>query len=135
MRADNTRHLAAASARRTQQTLQRAEMTLQRMIQDEQPLSVAALCRQAHVSRSWLYTQPSILEVIAAQRPRPSVASKVSSPAASASEASLLQRLSLAHERNRSLSTEVEQLRDQLAVLYGQLRSLGLNNPTLNVTG
>ena len=97
------------------------------MLGDDQPVTVAALCRVAHVSRSWVYTQPALLHEIASRRPRGSAAPPP--PAAYATEASLLQRLQLAHERNQSLSAEVRHLRDQLAIVYGELRSIKLTVP------
>jgi hypothetical protein len=98
------------------------------MIIDGQPLSVAALSRNAGVSRSWLYTQQALLEKLASQNSRQEAPAP--RPTRAASDASLLQRLSLAHERNQALSAEIRQLRDQLATAYGQLRAARLERGT-----
>jgi hypothetical protein len=62
MRADNTNHLAAATQQRSEQARIRAEGALTQLIAARQPITVAGLARVAGVSRSWLYTQPDLLE-------------------------------------------------------------------------
>jgi len=69
MRADNSRHLTAAAARRGQDTIDRAQTAIQRMRQDQGTLKVAEFCRAARVSRSWLYTQPALLQELTRARP------------------------------------------------------------------
>ncbi|HHW51586.1 MAG TPA: transposase, partial [Pseudoclavibacter sp.] len=75
----------------------------------------------AGVSRSWIYTQPDLLERI--HTLSNGRTSDSSGPAAQrASVASLQRRLELAHDRVRQLTAENEQLRDELAHAYGRLR-------------
>jgi hypothetical protein len=123
MRADNAHHLAAAAAKRSAQTLQRARTTLEVMIRDGHIFTAAELARRARVSRSWLYTQPALLHELTRHQPAPSATPRMQPVADRASESALLQRLRLAHDRNRSLTAEVDKLRAQIAVLYGELRN------------
>jgi hypothetical protein len=62
MRTDNAHHLLAAARQRSDQARQRAEAALKQLDQTTQPLTVSGLARSAGVSRSWLYTQPDLLE-------------------------------------------------------------------------
>lgn len=119
MRVDNSRHLTAAAARRGQDTMDRAQTAIQRLRQTQGILTVAEFCRAARVSRSWLYTQPALLQELARARPatRPTELS-----AERATDQSLLNRLQAAHQRNRELTAEITELREQIAILYGRLR-------------
>ncbi len=60
-RADNTHHLAAATAKRSADARRRAENALLDLRISGRPVTVAALATAAEVSRSWLYTQPDLL--------------------------------------------------------------------------
>ncbi len=125
MRADNSAALLTAARRRQQETLARAEETLQRFTVNGGPVTLARFAATAGVSRSWLYTQPGLLEKLAAlprQAPRPA-ASASSAGDQRASTASLQRRLELARQRIRQLNTENQQLRSELARAYGQLRT------------
>jgi septal ring factor EnvC (AmiA/AmiB activator) len=125
MQADNTAHLHAATQRRRQQTLARASDALDRLAITDEPISVARVAAVASVSRSWLYTQPELLERIEAltqQRPAPAEGDRV--PAGQrASSPSLMRRLELAHQRVGQLTEENQRLRDELARAYGRLRA------------
>jgi hypothetical protein len=66
MRADNTKHLLAAAQQRSDDARHRAEHALEQLIANRQPLTVAGLARAARVSRSWLYTQPDLLDQLVA---------------------------------------------------------------------
>ena len=59
MRADNSRHLVAAAHRRAEQTRHRAVAALRRMDATGKPITFDAVAREAGVSRSWLYAQPT----------------------------------------------------------------------------
>lgn len=123
MRADNTRHLQAAARRRRHDTLARASTALDVIARDGQPVTVARLAATAGVSRSWIYTQPELLdriEILAHDRPRQTRDPVPSSQRAST--ASLQRRLELAHQRIRQLTDENQRLHDELARAYGQLR-------------
>lgn len=123
MRADNSRHLADAARRRRDDTLSRAHAALQRLRDAGQPVSVARLATEAGVSRSWIYTQPELLDEI--QQSQPATPSNHANhrDRQGASAASLLRRLELAHQRIKQLSDDNHRLRDQLARAHGHRRA------------
>jgi hypothetical protein len=125
MRADNSPCLLAAARQRTQDTTARAEQALQQLTAAGEPVTIAEFAAAAGVSRSWIYTQPALLERIAALARHPSRPGRGGTvPAAQrASTASLHRRLELAHQRIQQLNTENQQLRAELARAYGQLRA------------
>jgi len=122
VRADNTAHLRSAAQRRSALARDRAEAALTELQAGNDPITVAGLARASGVARSWIYTQPDLLERIhrshdlAPKRPR-------SSAPPAASDASWQRRLELAHTRIAELTSENKQLRHQLALVHGQLRS------------
>ena len=59
MRTDNSRHVIEAARRRAEQTRQRAVTALRRMDATGQRITFDAVSREAGVSRSWLYAQPT----------------------------------------------------------------------------
>jgi hypothetical protein len=93
LRADNTKHLLAAARQRSDDARRRAENALEQLIADREPVTVAGLARAGRVSRSWLYTQPDLLDQI--QR-RASDKTAISTVATRTSDASLQRRLELA---------------------------------------
>lgn len=125
MRADNTEHLAAAARRRSNETLTRAHTALDELTRTGEPLSVAGLAVAASVSRSWLYTQPQLLERIELLRQqRPQATRRDTIPAGQrASATSLQRRLELAHHRIQQLNEDNRRLQDELARAYGRLRA------------
>ncbi|MFG1626228.1 DUF6262 family protein [Kribbella sp. NPDC049227] len=120
MRADNTKHLLAAAQHRSDDARRRAAHAIEQLIADRQPLTVAGLARAARVSRSWLYTQPDLLDQL--QR-RASDNATVSTSATRASDASLQRRLELAHQRINQQTDEITRLRAALARAHGDLRA------------
>jgi chromosome segregation ATPase len=81
------------------------------------------IATHAGVSRSWLYAQPELRDQL---RRLTAISETVESTPARiepGSDASLRQRLTLAHERIRELDDETRQLRNQIAFLHGQLRA------------
>jgi Family of unknown function (DUF6262) len=122
MRADNTDRLRRASRQRAEQTRARALAALETM--GSAPITVARLAAAAGVSRSWIYTQPELLErtsVGATERPP---RHDVEIPETQrASTTSLQRRLEIAHHRVRQLTHENSQLRDELSLAYGRLRA------------
>jgi hypothetical protein len=100
--ADNSHHLAAATARRSAEARRRAENALLALRSSGESASVSKLATDAGVARSWLYTQP---DLIAGLR---QLAGQASPPrSAPASEQSLLVRLAAAQERNQRLQQRV----------------------------
>lgn len=122
MRADNSRHLAEAARRRREQTLTRAHHALQQLEASGQPVTVAALATHAGVSRAWLYAETDLRTRIDALRNQTNHTTTTRPPADAGSEASLRNRLTLAHQRIHELTDQNRQLRDQIAYLHGQLR-------------
>ena len=59
MRADNSGHVIDAARRRSQATQQRAVAALRRMDNAGIAVSFESVAKEAGVSRSWLYTQPT----------------------------------------------------------------------------
>jgi hypothetical protein len=129
MRADNSRHLVAAAQRRSDQTLARAQQALRELQTAGQPISVAAVAAHAGVSRAWLYTQPELRQQITALRHATPPAPPPIAPTP-ASDASLRQRLTLAHQRIHELTDQNQQLRDKIAALHGQLRAAKIGTAT-----
>ncbi|WP_113702387.1 DUF6262 family protein [Nonomuraea lactucae] len=124
MPADHTTHLIIAARRRHELTRAKAIRTLSELRQAGEPISFDLVARTAGVSRSWLYSQPDIrdqiqhLRLITRRAPAPPLPT-----IQRASEASLLQRLQAATERNQQLAEENRRLRRQLAEALGQLRA------------
>ena len=79
----------------------------------------------AQVSRSWLYAETELrIEIERLREAGRRTRDPAPVPAGQrASEASLLNRLEAAHERNKTLAEENRLLRDQLATVHGQLRA------------
>jgi Mg2+ and Co2+ transporter CorA len=120
MRTDNTHHLLAAARQRSNKARQQAEEALKQLDQTTQPATVSELARTAGVSRSWLYTQPDLLQRLQ-QRKQPGKAPPTGSSVRT-SEASMQRRLQLAHQRIQQLTDENRRLQDRLARAHGALR-------------
>jgi hypothetical protein len=120
MRADNTAHLQKAAAARREHTRQRAIDALDHLQSTGAAVTVAGLARSAGVARSWIYTQPDLLDRINTQ-PRSTRAA--ANPRTRATEESWQRRLELAHQRIKELTEENQQLRTQLAIAHGQRRA------------
>lgn len=90
-----------------------------------QAVTITAVATRAGVSRAWLYTQAGLRDQISASRRTTHARPAQATPA---SDASLRQRLALAHDRIRELTSDNQQLRYQIAALHGQLRASRLGN-------
>ena len=130
VRADNSHHIIEASQARRANTLARADAALQRLRETHQPVSVARLATEARVSRSWIYTQPDLLDEIQQSQPAAATNDAGHGQRQGASAASLLRRLELAHERIKQLTDDNRRLRDQLARAHGQRRAERQTGPT-----
>ncbi|MBI2703153.1 MAG: transposase, partial [Mycobacterium sp.] len=123
MRRDNSHHLLAAAQRRRADTLEHARQALQDLGEAGQRRTVTQIAAHAGVSRSGLYAQPELRD----QLRRLATISETPEPAFArverGSDASLRQRLTLAHQRIGELDDENRQLRNQIALLHGQLRA------------
>ncbi|MGH3379600.1 MAG: DUF6262 family protein [Actinoallomurus sp.] len=127
MRADNTVHLRRAVEQRQCTTRQKAAAALAALHRSTGPVTVAGLARAAGVSRSWIYTQPELLQQTRDHQVESST--RTASRSSSASDASWQQRVQVAHTRIRELTAENKQLRDQIAQLHGQLRAFSKTRP------
>ena len=123
MRRDNSHHLVAAAQRRRADTLERARRALHELSETGQRHTVTQIAAHAGISRSWLYAQPELRDQLRRLTTMPYTDRSTTHPTAHASDASLRQRLTLAHERIRELDNQNRQLRNQIAHLHGQLRA------------
>lgn len=124
MRADNSRHIVAAAGSRHEYTRAKAIKALREIDAAGTAVTFGIVARAAGVSRSWLYTQPDLRAEIERLRTERERASDDPVPARQrASDASLIRRLEAASERNRRLTEENRQLREQLARALGDLRA------------
>ncbi|MET3803648.1 hypothetical protein ABIB25_000632 [Nakamurella sp. UYEF19] len=116
MRADNTAHLARAVQARQADTRRRAVAALTQLERQDEAITVSALAAAAGVARSWVYTQPDLLQRIrqgSSGDRRPT----------SSTDKSWQSRLNAAQIRIRDLTTENDKLRRQLAAAHGQRRT------------
>lgn len=123
MPVEQIERLTANARRRSQQTMQRAQETLTAMATRGDALTVARLAQSANVSRSWIYTQPELLERIEQLRHTAPTRPPGSAASSRASLESLKRRLELAHQRIAQLRDENQQLRRSVEQLHGQLRN------------
>ena len=125
MPADHTARLVLSAHRRHELTRAKAIQALREIEHTGSPVTFEAVARAAHVSRSWLYTQPDLKAEI--QRLREATHQTPASPvpvSQKASEPSLLRRLETANQRNRQLAAENQQLRRRLARALGDQRAI-----------
>ena len=122
MPVDPIERLAANARRRSEQTLQKAQDAITVMAARGDAITVARLAKNAHVSRSWIYTQPELRERIEQLRQAAPARPPRSAAASRASLDSLKHRLHLAHQRIGQLREENQQLRREVELLHGQLR-------------
>jgi hypothetical protein len=123
MRRDNSHHLVAAAQRRRANTLERARQALQQLDETGQRCTVTQIAAHAGVSRSWLYAQTELRGQLHQLTAIPETAQSAPARIERASDTSLRQRLTLAHEHIRELDDENRHLRNQIALLHGQLRA------------
>ena len=123
MRCDNSHHLVAAAQRRRADTLERARQALQELDETRQRHTITQIAARAGVSRSWLYAQPELRDQLHQLTAMSETAEAASTQIERGSDASLRQRLTLAHERIRELDDDNRRLRNQIAHLHGELRA------------
>lgn len=113
--------LHAAALRKRETTLARATVALGELADEGAQVSFQSVARRARVSRQWLYGQPALRTQIEQLRERPvqGVPSRERS-----SEASLQQRVRGLLDDNRALREEVQMLKHELALSYGQQRHI-----------
>lgn len=124
MPADNTSPLITAARRRHELTRAKAIRAVRELDRLGTPVTFQTVAHTAEVSRSWLYAQPDIRAEIERLREQTRRAPSPPIPATQrASDASLLRRLTEAHQRNRQLAEENQRLRRQLAHALGDQRT------------
>ena len=121
MRADNSIHLVTAAQQRHELTRAKAIAAMHELDRAGAVLTFESVARHAGVSRSWIYTQPDLLDRINAQPP--STRAAAANPRTRTSEESWRRRIELAHQRIKDLAAENQQLRTQLAIAHGQRRA------------
>jgi Family of unknown function (DUF6262) len=117
-RADNSAFLAQANTRRHEAALAAARHGIDRLRREGKPVNYAAVAHAAGVSRTWLYRQDQIRDLISQLRDRQPPAA-----ARHASTDSLRQRLDTARTEITRLRAENRSLRDQLARHLGLQRA------------
>ena len=117
-RADNSAFLAHANARRHQAALAAARHAIEQLQREGTAINYTAVAHSAGVSRSWLYRQAQIRDLISQLRHQHAPAAALAPQRASTD--SLRQRLDTARAEITRLRAENRSLRDQIA------RQLGL---------
>jgi hypothetical protein len=121
-RADNTHHLLRAAAARHQDARHRASEAIQHLDRQGQPVTFAAVAAAGRVSRTWLYRQDDLRELIS--RLRVDNGRQLRAPAAQrTSVASLRQRLDGARDDIAQLRAENAELRQRLERQLGEQRA------------
>lgn len=119
MHADNSRHLSEAARRRHDQAHQRVVRALRDARTKDARPSVSALATAAGVSRSFIYTNPDLIQALHDLGPREPT--RVD-PRRQASHQSLLARVAALTEKNKTLRAENTDLRRRLEAAHGALR-------------
>ncbi|MBA2269969.1 MAG: transposase [Chthoniobacterales bacterium] len=119
-RANNTAHLLKAAADRHDAATRRTIAVIHELDRTGATATIAGVASAAHVSRSWLYEQPDLLDAATTLRDR---TGPTPIPAAQrATNESLRQRLDAANIQIERLRTENSTLRDQLEHALGEQR-------------
>nr|WP_325496070.1 DUF6262 family protein [Mycobacterium sp.] len=96
---------------------------MQELNQTGQRRTVMQIAAHAGVSRSWLYAQPDLRDQLRRLTTTSEAAESAPARIEPGSDASLRRRLTLAHKRIRELDDQNRQLRNQIALLHGELRA------------
>jgi Family of unknown function (DUF6262) len=121
-RADNTRFLTQATAERHQATLRKASDAIAHLDSSGQPVNFSAVAAAAGVSRTSLYRDPAIRDLISRIRSAPS-RSAATRAAQRATAESLRTRLDTAPAEITRLRAENTMLREQAARHLGEQRA------------
>ena len=130
---DRIQRLRQAAQAQHEQTLRRAQATLNTMARRGEPITVRGIADAARVSRSWIYQQPRLLAEI--NRLRQPKAGK--GPAVPASQKatidSLRQQVHAYREEITRLRAEIASLHEQLARQLGAARTAAITSRIGNV--
>ena len=127
-RADNTRYLAQAAAGRHRAALKKASNAIERLDRSGQPITFSAVAAAAGVSRTWLYRNPAIRDLITRLRTQQSHPARTRA-AQRATTASLRARLDAAAQEINRLRAENATLRAHAARLLGRQRAQEHSSP------
>lgn len=111
--------------KRHEETVARAEIALTQLAQTDTPLTFAQVAQAADVSLSWLYKQPRLrarIQAIREQQPRAPATTPHPVTVRGSSPADQAAAIAALKEQVRLLRAENHELRQQLEVVYGQLR-------------
>jgi hypothetical protein len=120
-RADNSAFLAQANARRHQAALTAARHAIQQLQREGKPISYAAVAHAAGVSRTWLYRDDQIKDLISRLRHAEPPPARLTAQRASTD--ALRQRLDTARAEITRLRAENRSLRDHIARQLGLQRT------------
>jgi len=122
---ERTRHALIARRARTEASLVGVREIVDRMLKDKTPVTMAAVARQAGVSRTFLYGNPSARQIII------TAAAKAAGRRAEgheaerqALEASWRERALNSEDALKAAHAEILRQREQIAELLGQVRDL-----------
>lgn len=123
--AERIRHALLARRARTEASLAGVQDIVDRMLKDKTPVTMAAVARQAGVSRTFLYDNPSARQIII------TAATKAAGRRAEgheaerqALEASWRERALNSEDALKAAHAEILRQREQIAELLGQIRDL-----------
>lgn len=123
MRADNTEYLVTAAKRRSADAVERVREVLREIHQTGQPTTVAGVARRANVSRTFLHSQPELLQAVRSLRSQNDGQDLISAQQR-ASEKSLLTRIEALTAANKKLRDDNATLRRRLEAALGEVREL-----------
>jgi hypothetical protein len=127
-RADNTRYLAQAAAGRHRATLKKASNAIECLDRSGQPVTFSAVAAAAGVSRTWLYRNPGIRNLITRLRTEPSRPASTRAAQRATAE-SLRARLDASAQEISRLRAENATLREHAARHLGQQRAQDPGSP------
>lgn len=120
-RADNSAFLAQANARRHQAALAAARHAIEQLQREGKAINYTTVAHSAGISRSWLYRQDQIRDLISQLRQQHAPAAALAPQRASTD--SLRQRLDTARAEITRLRAENRSLRDHIARQLGLQRT------------
>lgn len=116
----NVEGLRKSAQLRHQQTVQRAEEGIRRLLQEGRPVNFNTVAETASVSAAWLYQHPEMRQRIEHLRQQQST--RMIQPSKTrTSDASKDAMLTALRQRVKQVEAENRELKRQLEVVYGQL--------------
>ncbi len=116
----NVEGLRKSAQLRQQQTVQRAEEGIRRLLQEGRPVNFNTVAETASVSTAWLYQHPEMRQRIEHLRQQQSTR-MIQPSKTKTSDASKDAMLTALRQRVKQVEAENRELKRQLEVVYGQL--------------